>query len=155
MIEDINRRWIQLLISGYELRLNALIKAGERYNEYRYNPNHDPITGRFTSSFNSGLTNANGTDIIKLETKNGIKVKQYSKHMLERARERGVNSEQITDALRNPLYIDDVKIDKIGRKSQRFIGSFATVNINPETGIISTVWKTGKKKLRKYHTKNI
>ncbi|MCM1117950.1 MAG: hypothetical protein NC543_01105 [bacterium] len=41
-------------------------------------------------------------------------------------------------------------IDDNGRKSQRFIGENATVNINPDTGNVITVWKNGSATKRKY-----
>ena len=59
----------------------------------------------------------------------------------------------IKDALINPLYIDEIKIDSLGRPSQRFIGEKATVNVNPQTGTIATIWKTGKNKINKYKRK--
>ena len=37
----------------------------------------------------------------------------------------------ILDALKNPLKIKDIKIDEIGRQSQRFIGENADVVVNP------------------------
>lgn len=69
--------------------------------------------------------------------------------MKERSEERGVSLDDVKDALTNPLHIDEIKHDDQGRPSQRFIGEGATVNINPETGIITTVWKTGSGKIKK------
>lgn len=66
--------------------------------------------------------------------------------------ERGVAGDAITDALKNPLFVSGKKVDALGRRSVRYIGENATVNINPDTGVIATVWKTGtaaKKKYRK------
>ena len=71
--------------------------------------------------------------------------------MLERASERNVSAEAINDALQNPLHIGEIKTDGLGRKSQRFIGKSATVNVNPETGTVSTIWKTGQRTVKKYH----
>ena len=85
-------------------------------------------------------------------TKNGIRVNTNSGHALERALERGVAGDAITDALKNPLFVSGKKVDALGRRSVRYIGENATVNINPDTGVIATVWKTGtaaKKKYRK------
>lgn len=64
--------------------------------------------------------------------------------------ERNVETPDIENALKNPLHIGDIVIDEHGRKSQRFIGENATVNINPDTGKITTVWKTGKSTRKKY-----
>lgn len=103
--------------------------------------------------YGSGVDKSKKTDIIELTTSNGINITKFSKHMEERAIERKVTVDDIKDALINPLHTDDIKIDSLGRPSQRFIGEKATVNVNPETGIISTIWKTGKSKINKYKRK--
>lgn len=89
-------------------------------------------------------------DIIELTTSNGIKVTKFSDHMYGRATERKVTVEDIREALMHPLRVGDIKIDDLGRPSQRFIGEKATVNVNPETGIVATIWKTGKSTIKKY-----
>lgn len=88
--------------------------------------------------------------IIELTTSNGIKVTKFSNHMNERATERKVTVEDIREALMHPLHVADIKIDDLGRPSQRFIGEKVTVNVNPETGIVATIWKTGKSTVKKY-----
>jgi hypothetical protein len=50
----------------------------------------------------------------------------------------------------NPLYVREVKTDNKGQKSQRFIGAEATVNINPDTGNVVTVWRTGARERKRY-----
>lgn len=90
------------------------------------------------------------SDKIKTTAANGLKIKTVSSHTLDRANERGVTNDAIIDALENPLFIRDVIVDNLGRKSQRFIGDAATVNVNPDTGKIVTVWKTGEKTRKKY-----
>ena len=90
------------------------------------------------------------SDIIKTIASNGVEVESISVHTLERAAERGVTSTAIIDAFENPLHIGDVITDELGRKSQRFIGEIATANVNPDTGKVATVWKTGKATKKKY-----
>lgn len=90
------------------------------------------------------------SDKIKTTAANGLKIETVSSHTLDRANERGVTNEAIIDALENPLFIRDVVTDDLGRKSQRFVGDAATVNVNPDTGKIATVWKTGEKTRKKY-----
>lgn len=90
------------------------------------------------------------SDTIELRTSNGIDVLKFSDHMKKRALERNVSVDDIKETLRNPLHIDEVKIDDLGRPSQRFIGEKATVNVNPKTGTVATIWKTGRTKLNKY-----
>ena len=83
-------------------------------------------------------------------TSNGIKITHLSKHFDERKEERGFSGNDVLDALKNPLYVGEVRYDVKGRPSQRFIGYTATVNINPQTGVVATGWKTGKRHIRKY-----
>ena len=93
------------------------------------------------------------TDIIKTVAKNGIQIKSISIHTLDKAKERGVDTPAVLNALEKPLYIGDIVTDELGRRSQRFIGQNATVNVNPDSGKITTVWKTGKAKVKKYTKK--
>lgn len=103
------------------------------------------VTGR------EAIENAEKTGIINtIQTSNGLIVSQLTKHTIERAKDRGVSETDITSALTTPLHIDEIKIDRFGRKSQRFIGESATVNINPDLGNVVTVWKTGQKTIKKY-----
>lgn len=103
--------------------------------------------------YGSGIDNSEKSDIIELTTSNGINVTKFSKHMEKRASERKISVDDIKEALINPLHVDDIKIDSLGRPSQRFIGEKATVNVNSETGTVTTIWKTGKSKINKYKRK--
>jgi tetratricopeptide (TPR) repeat protein len=73
----------------------------------------------------------------------------FTNHALERAIQRGVSKESILDTLASPLKIEDVKIDSLGRPSQRFIGQKAEVVINPETKQVVSVNPTSTKKYEK------
>lgn len=88
----------------------------------------------------------------KIETPNGVSVTHISKHALDRIEEpsRRVTVKEIENALTKPIHIDNIKVDEENRRSQRFIGNNATVNANPDTGEIVTVWKTGERKRKKY-----
>lgn len=74
---------------------------------------------------------------------NGVLVTSISAHALDRCEEksRPVTVEGIFDALKKPLNHDSIKTkyDGKGRPSQRLIGKMATINVNPENGIITTV----------------
>lgn len=59
----------------------------------------------------------------------------------------------ILDALKNPLKIKDIKIDEMGRQSQRFIGKNAEVVVNPHNGKIITVNPTSSAKARQLLSK--
>lgn len=58
---------------------------------------------------------------------------------MSRAVERGVSKQSILDALQSPLKIGEVKLDTLGRPSQRFIGQKAEVVINPDTRQVISV----------------
>jgi SPP1 gp7 family putative phage head morphogenesis protein len=103
---------------------------------------HDKyIAGKTQSEFNS---------IIGTVTSNGIEITGISEHTISRAIDRSVSADNVRNALLNPLKVDKIKTDSEGRKSQRFIGMDATVNVNPETGNIATIWSTGSKTKKKY-----
>ena len=117
----------------------------------------DPKTGRNVlvnemtyNEWEQWVQNRQYGDIIGERTSNGIKIQSVSVHSVDRGNERGVTSAAVSDAITNPLYVSDIKTDSKGKRSQRFIGKEATVNVNPDTGNIATVWKTGKKQRRKY-----
>ena len=55
----------------------------------------------------------------------------------------------ILDALKNPLKTNNVIIDQTGRQSQRFIGRYSEVVINPRTGRIISVNPTSSQKVTK------
>lgn len=90
---------------------------------------------------------------IKVKMKHGILTCRMSDHAGIQAASRKVSSREIVDAISKPLYIGNVEYDKKNRPSQRFIGKCATVNINPEDGTITTLWRTGTKKREKYSRK--
>lgn len=90
------------------------------------------------------------TVIEGIQTSNGITVNSISKHCAERMNERNVSVSQVKDALTKPLDIGKIKTNEKGERSQRFIGKYATVNVNPDTGNITTLWKTGKRTVMKY-----
>lgn len=77
--------------------------------------------------------------VYKIATKNGILVKGFSEHAVDQAEERKVSAKQIVSALQRPIYIEDIRTDNKGRRSQRFIGRKATTNVNPDNGVITTV----------------
>jgi radical SAM superfamily enzyme with C-terminal helix-hairpin-helix motif len=98
--------------------------------------------------------------LSKVVTKNGVRVKSVSQHFAEQSddrKDRRVNSQEIIDALENPLNygsdLDKIRINAKGQRSLRYIGSSATVNVNPDTGVIATAWRTGSVARRRYSRK--
>ncbi len=87
------------------------------------------------------------------KTTNGLKITGFTSHGMDRAigsfGRTGVKPDAILDALKNPLKINNVVIDQLGRQSQRFIGQFGEVVINPQTGKIISVNPTSSSKAAK------
>ncbi len=95
-------------------------------------------------------------NLKNVKTPNGVKVRKISLHALERIEkqpDRRVTARDITNALEKPLHIDKIRVDSEGQRSVRYIGKKATVNVNPDTGVIPTVWKTSSKRVAKYSKK--
>lgn len=118
-------------------------KWGIRRTKEELAHDKESILARTNNVFKKGFKAANDMTVTKM-----------SDHALKRTQEasRPVTSKQIIDALSNPLNRDSIKIryDTKGRPSCRFVGKYATVNLNPETGVIPTCWKTGQDTLKRY-----
>ena len=97
---------------------------------------------------NIGKIEGNISNIAK-NVPNAAEDISFANHALQRAVERGVTRESILDALASPLKVEEVKLDKLGRPSQRFIGQKAEVVINPETQQVVSVNPTSTKKFEK------
>lgn len=73
-----------------------------------------------------------------------------SKHAEERMAERGLTRSEVDDAIANPLHAFEPTTDSQGRRAQKLVGASATVVVNPDTGVIITMHKTGRRERRKY-----
>ena len=73
-----------------------------------------------------------------------------SKHAEERMAERGLTRHEVDDAIANPLHAFEPTTDSQGRRAQKLVGASATVVVNPDTGVIITMYKTGRRERRKY-----
>ncbi len=102
---------------------------------------------RYNSSSVIASVNRKGINVV---TSTGDRIASMSSHAGDQARQREVSAKEIIDALRSPLYIKPVKYDAQGRPSKQYIGASATVCVNPENAIISSIWKTGSKTRLKY-----
>lgn len=89
-----------------------------------------------------------GKTKINVTAQNGIPITGFTKHGLNRAIERNVSTPSILDAVKNPLQIKNVKVDSMGRESQRFIGSKASVVVNPNTEKVVSVNPTSTQKVK-------
>ena len=87
---------------------------------------------------------------LPLTTPEGHTVRRLALHFHERKSERMVAEDDIIDALLHPIHTEDRGFNAKHQHGYRYIGKKATVNINPEDARITTVWATGKDKLRQY-----
>ncbi|MGH7989683.1 MAG: RHS repeat-associated core domain-containing protein, partial [Limisphaerales bacterium] len=93
--------------------------------------------------------------IQEITAQNGTKITGFIGHGVDRAignaaeKRLGVSPRGILDALKNPLKIGPVKIDNLGRPSQRFVGKTGEVVVNPAKGKIVSVNPTSSSKAAK------
>lgn len=80
---------------------------------------------------------------------NDIEVRGVSEHLLKRMTDRGIDVSELKDILNNPLKINEVKLDDLGRPSFKVIGEKGTLAINPDNGIITTSHRTHTKLVKK------
>ena len=99
------------------------------------------------------LNNLNKSSTTTITTQNGINITGFTKHGLNRAIERNVSTKSILESLKKPLQIKDIKVDSLGRKSQRFIGSRASSVVNPSNGKIVSVNPTSTQKRNSFGRK--
>lgn len=92
-----------------------------------------------------GKNAARGTGKI-IKAANGLEINGFVKHGLNRIIQRGISPGSIVDALKNPLKVGKVIVDKLGRQSQRFIGKAGEIVVNPKTGKIISGNPTSSKK---------
>lgn len=89
-------------------------------------------------------------NLLGMETSDGVVIKDLSFHFEDRCQERGATMTGVQDALTNPLYITNIRVDAQGRPSKQYIGRYATVPVNPDNGALTTAWRTGTKTVEKY-----
>jgi len=82
-------------------------------------------------------------DAARASTQSGIAV---TRHGVNQKINRGVRSADELDAIRNPLDVRPVRVDELGRPSQRVVGRKAEVVRNPDTGKIVSVNPTSTRK---------
>jgi hypothetical protein len=88
--------------------------------------------------------------LVGTKTKTDAIVKGVKGHFVDRLIERGIDANDIIDALKEPLHITEVKLNDKQEPSIQFIGDKVTVAYNPDTDIAVTGWKTGEARRRKY-----
>lgn len=139
-----------------------------------FNENHSAENGQFTSGGGGGSGGSSGgrsegkskkpdassqtpeerlQNVAKssiMKSSDGVKIKGYSSHVLDRMKERDIDEASMEDAIKHPLHITPDKIDSTGQPSRQYIGKKVTAAVNPETGVITTCWPTSSQRRRKY-----
>lgn len=125
-----------------------------RHQRCKCTVEYDPGTGKRQNVHTKEWHRQEKDDIIN-ERKilglfaNNVQIKGVSNHVIVRMNERKVDVTDIIDVIENPLSITPIKTDEKGRKSFKQIGEKATIAINPETGVLTTVHKTHTKLVKK------
>lgn len=105
--------------------------------------------------FRKTLTNLElwNKQIVGIVTTEGTKIAEISYHFYSQAKDRKllyvVNQQSIEEALTKPLKVGKIKVDERGRRSQQYIGKTISVAVNPDTGVIASVWKTSSERVAK------
>lgn len=122
-----------------------------RHENCRCTVEYDPGNGRRQNVHNKQwLPDSEESDMMTKRQIMGLQagnttVRDISAHAFQRIQERNVTMEAVKDALEHPLDISKVKYDDAGRPSVTLTGQKATVSINPNSGIIATVYPTHTK----------
>lgn len=137
--------WCRTVIAPYfddDVAYIGKRAARNEYGETIYVPDsmkYEDWKDRYITKYTEDKFNS----IVNTVTSNGIKISGISEHLIDRAIQRKITAEQASDALINTLKFGKIK-ENNGR-SQEFIGEYARVVINPDTGKIITVWKTSSR----------
>jgi RHS repeat-associated protein len=78
-----------------------------------------------------------------------IEGRPVNPHAAYRMSQDHITSEGMSDALRKPLKVTQTEYNERGQPSQQYIGRTTTVVVNPKTGEVVTVWRTGSTDARK------
>ena len=135
------KRWARDPQTGEDMKVPRDMNYQE-WQRWRADGQPDLTSWRLKSDQKTGKINVQASD--------GLIATKHSAHALEAMAKRVVDSNEIEDALKSPLYIYPDRTDKNGDVSRRYLGDKATVNVNPTTGVITTVWRTGSRLRKKY-----
>lgn len=145
-------KWCSRLAGVYDYPVDREIY--QRHERCRCTVDYDPGCGKRQNVHTKQWTNSQEfamiekRKIIGLHT-NNVAVSDISQHAYERIEERNVTLEAVKDAIEHPLKTGEIKYDADGRPSFKIIGRKATISINPETGVITTVYPTHTKTANK------
>lgn len=145
-------KWCSSLAGEYDYPVPR--KIYQRHERCRCTTDYDPGDGRRQNVYTKQWTDPEESDkMIKRQVvglkANDVTVKDLSKHARQRIHERNVTIEAVRDAIEHPLSASPVKYDDKGRPSIVFTGKKATFSINPNNGVITTVYPTHTKTAQK------
>ena len=83
-------------------------------------------------------------ELVGVLCTNGVTVSEVSLHYTARARARGIKATQLKDSLLSPYTFGIVRVDR----TQTLI-HYVTSSINVDTGVLTTIYKTHKRTLKK------
>lgn len=102
--------------------------------------NADKALAKTTTQKTSYLAAKN----ISCEADQSIKIVGFTKHGMQRLIERKVKPSSVSNTLKNPLKISEIKIDEFGRLSQKIIGKDCLIVINPLSRKVVSVNPLGR-----------
>ena len=145
-------KWCSNLAGVYDYPVGR--EVYQRHEWCRCTTDYDPGDGRRQNVYTKQWTTSKIDAMLETRQVIGLRsgsitVRGVSSHAIQRVRERNITMDAIKDALLNPLDRSSVKYDSAGRPSVVLIGGRATVSINPDTGVITTVYPTHSKTARK------
>ena len=142
-------KWCSDLVGVYDYPVDR--EVYQRHERCRCTVEYEPGDGRRQNVYTKQwLPDSDESDMITKRRVVGLRagkttVHDISDHAFQRIQERNVTMDAVKDALEHPLDTSGVKYDSAGRPSITLIGERATVSINPESGIIATVYPTHTK----------
>lgn len=141
--------WCSNLAGVYDYPVDR--EVYQRHERCRCTVEYEPGDGRRQNVYTKQwLPDPEESDMMAKRQVVGLRagkttVQDISTHAYQRIQERNVTMDAVKDALEHPLDTSNVKYDAAGRPSVTLIGEKATVSINPQTGMIATVYPTHSK----------
>lgn len=144
--------WCSRLAGVYDYPVDR--EVYQRHERCRCTVDYDPGTGKRQNVHTKQWTDPAESAMIEKRKIIGLRVNHVavsdiSQHAYERIEERNVTLEAVKDAIEQPLQIGEIKYDADGRPSFKIIGQKATISMNPQTGVITTVYPTHTKTANK------
>ncbi len=122
-----------------------------RHENCRCTVDYDPGSGKKQDVWSKQWRDLNKADKIetrkKFEPKLSSKEFKKTKHSRIRQGQRNISDKNISLALKRPIHKEPIMTDQLGRKSQKVIGEFTTVIVNPDDMTVITTYDT-KKRIR-------